>query len=272
MRNSPDPASTPVSVLCDDVDSLIQDYGSVAQCYKRLRTIFALVQDRPTPSRLIISLSSDSPLIKLLTPPSFSPSLTSIVLHSPLLVRHLAGSYLTLPPPLSPPEKFWSLFHPAAERGEGEILAFASTLSAEEEEIVRINAAQEGVMEIVTRAVASSSSKRGLERRLEGWKIVESDNSSIGSSIGNDVQIRSVPWVELASLSNISARSRSDVPAPAENDGMRKATSHESAPSSTLHSDPMASLSFNLSLTDEQHAARARVPLPYAHEGSVVFC
>ncbi|KAF8318027.1 hypothetical protein DL93DRAFT_2165430 [Clavulina sp. PMI_390] len=249
------------TVIIDDVDTLSSDYSSVSITVKRLRALFATIQDRPHPSRLILSLASASPLIKLLTPPSFSSSFTSITLHSPLLIRHLALSYLAVPPPVgASPEKFWSLFLPAADREEGEGLVFSPNLSSEEEDIVRVQPLAEGVMEIVTRAVGSASSKRGLERKLEGWRIAE-DNSGTGRLV------RSIPWMDLTSLKDltgvrlpISEAEYSTIPKHTTNPVPLR-------PNTTQSNDPTASLSFNLNLTDEQQAARAQVPLPYAHEG-----
>lgn len=125
---------------------------------------------------------------------------------------------------------------------------------------MRVAMTQEGVMEIATRAVSSSSSKRGLERKLEGWKLVDSGSSS--------PIIKSVPWSELGSLRNLVTRSRPDIGPSLDKDRSRPEPSRGTANQSPVAtSDPMASLSFNLNLTDEQHAARAQVPLPYAHEG-----
>lgn len=72
------------------------------------------------------------------------------------------------------------MFLPAVERGEGEKLAFASDMTDEEEEVVRVLSAREGVMEIVSRSLAtssSSSSRKGVDRRLEGWKTLSGDSS-----------------------------------------------------------------------------------------------
>lgn len=209
----------------------------------------SIVQDRPAPSRLFLSVVSESPLIPLFSTPSFSPSISWIVLHSPLLVRHLAVSYLTLPPPYSPPEKFWALFSPAAARGEGERLVFSSSLSADEDEIA-LKGLGEGVVEVITRGISSSSSKRGVERTIEGWRLVDSTTST-------EFHVKSVPWNELTSLSDV-------LPKPKLPPEISSQTPH---PHPSLQGDPMATLSFNLNLTDKQQAARAQVPLPYVHGG-----
>lgn len=245
-----DPSSTALSIICESVDTLIQDYGSLAHTYKQLKALMSIVQGRSTHSRLFLSVSAESPLIPLLSTPSFSPSISWIALHSPLLIRHLAVSYLMPPPPHSPPEKFWALFSPAAARGEGERLVFSSSLTVEEDEIVQ-RGFTEGVVEVVTRGVSSVSSKRGVERTIEGWRLMNSQ-----------VHVQSVPWNELASLSDISPKLRAEPTSP-----------EVSGPTLGLHSssaiqtNPMISLSFNLNLTDKQHAARSEVPLPYAHRG-----
>ena len=247
-----DPASAAVSIICESVDMLIQDYGSLTQAYRRLKELMSVVQDRPAPSRLFSSVATESPLIPLISTPSFSPSMSWIVLHSPLLVRHLAVSYLTPPPPRSSPEKFWALFSPAAARGEGERLAF-SPLSAEDE--IARKGLNEGLVEVITRGISSSSSRRGIERTIEGWKLVN-------STLPAQAHVQSVPWNELASLGDISLKPRVEPTSL----GVSNQTRHVH-PSSTTQADPMATLPFNLNLTDKQHIARAQIPLPYAHEG-----
>ncbi|KAI0732344.1 hypothetical protein C8Q72DRAFT_901742 [Fomitopsis betulina] len=89
----------------------------------------------------------------------------------------------------------------------------------------------EYVMEVLTRGADGSGRRRGVERALEGW------------SAGGPC--------ELTSLGPLKAL-------------FVRRSAEEGAP------DPTRSVSFNLSLTDEQQRTRAQVPLPYAHEGKPV--
>ena len=64
-------------------------------------------------------------LLPILTQTRFSSSLTHLTAHPTALLTHIAAAYLTPPPPLSPPEKFWGVFIPIAERHyESEKLVF----------------------------------------------------------------------------------------------------------------------------------------------------
>lgn len=104
-----------------------------------------------------------SPLIPLLTQTSFSPTLIRIVSHPPILLRHLSTAYLTLPPPLSPPEKFWGVFIPISERGyESEKLVFGSEGEGPG------GGKGELVVEVLVRG-GGEGRRRAVERTLEGW-------------------------------------------------------------------------------------------------------
>ncbi|KAF8332088.1 uncharacterized protein EI90DRAFT_3145553 [Cantharellus anzutake] len=250
VRNGLIAPSGPVLVAIESIDNLSQDIGSVSQTYIFLRSLLALVVERPNPSRLIITLSSSSPLLPQLIPPSFSSTLTSVALHSPILIRHLAESYLTYPPPLCPPEKFWAMFSPAVARGESDQLAFSGIAT----QILGKGIAYDGrdpfsgIADVTIRGPSVSASARGssrvhraVERSLEGWMF---DHES-----GN---VKNIPWDQLPILQNM--RSHTKVIGEGKVAGE--------------HRD-MNTLSFNLSLTDAQAAARAEVPLPYAHEGKI---
>ncbi|KAF5374975.1 hypothetical protein D9758_000231 [Tetrapyrgos nigripes] len=76
-----------------------------------------------------------------------------------------------------------------------------------------------------------SGRRRATERRLEGWNIAQSV---------------AVPLEQLDSLKSL----------------WKANTVIETAP------DPTQNVSFNLQLTPSQQESRARVPLPYAHEGT----
>ncbi|KAG5653063.1 hypothetical protein H0H81_002443 [Sphagnurus paluster] len=163
-----------IQVVFDSVDTLCADIGYVSD------TTSALVQVRDLPesvkkksssspiqgpSRLILHTTRPSALATLLTQPQFSSSATLLIVHPPVLLRHLAQDYLTPPPPTSQKAKFWSVFLPVSERtydvdrlvhgagGEG---------SGNDTEII---------VEILVRGSEGSGRKRGIERELEGWSL-----------------------------------------------------------------------------------------------------
>lgn len=111
------------------------------------------------------------PLLPILTTPAFSPSLVHVAAYPPVLLRHMAGSLSTPPPPLSPPEKFWNVFLPVASR------------TYDVEELVFGNSAEgsgaggeEIVVELLVRGgepgeITLGRRKKGVERTLEGWVV-----------------------------------------------------------------------------------------------------
>ncbi|KAJ7597090.1 hypothetical protein C8J56DRAFT_1041322 [Mycena floridula] len=90
----------------------------------------------------------------------------------------------------------------------------------------------EFVVEVIVRAKDLSGRRKGVERVLEGWN-------------GSPCELN-----ELQSLK-----------------GLWKKTG---AGPSTAPLDPAQNLSFNLNLTPSQQASRAKIPLPYAHEGKSI--
>ena len=119
----------------------------------------------PAPSRLIVHLNSPSPVLPLLVTTKMSPTLTHIVAHPPVLLRHLASANLIPPPPNTPPERFWPAFSPLASRSwEVEKLVFGAEGPGLEE------GWSEMVLEILVRGASTSNEKRrGAERTLEAW-------------------------------------------------------------------------------------------------------
>ncbi|EPT04276.1 hypothetical protein FOMPIDRAFT_1157338 [Fomitopsis schrenkii] len=210
----------PLTVVIDSVDTLHSDLGSLSETEKLLSFLLSAVNTRKG-SRLIVHLHAPSPLTHIITSTRFSSTLTHIVAHPTSLILHLATAYLTPPPSLATPEKFWRVFIPVAERHyESDKLVFGSDGEG--------SGGSECVMEVLTRGADGSGRRRGVERALEGW------------SGGRPC--------ELASLGPLKAL-------------FVRRSAEEGAP------DPTRSVSFNLSLTDEQQRTRAQVPLPYAHEG-----
>ncbi|OJT12966.1 hypothetical protein TRAPUB_10531 [Trametes pubescens] len=153
----------PLNVIIDSVDTLLSDLESVSETTRLLSELLALVRERGGTSRLILHILSPSPLIPLLTQTRFSPSLTHLIAHPPPLLTHLASAYLTPPPPLSSPEKFWGVFIPISERPyESERLVFGSAGEG--------SGLQECAVEVLVRGGADGAGRRrGVERVLEGW-------------------------------------------------------------------------------------------------------
>jgi len=156
---------------------------------------------------------------------------------------HIATSYLTLPPPASPPVKFWGIFVPVSERGgESDRLVYGP-----DGEGSGGAGSGELVVEVLLRK--SSGRKKGVERSLEGW------------SRGSPCEL-----TELESLKGIwNKKPISQV--------YLDANFFESCPELFLFKAPPDStqdVSFNLNLTPSQRKSRAQVPLPYAHEGQSI--
>ncbi|PVG00661.1 hypothetical protein CPB86DRAFT_182174 [Serendipita vermifera] len=199
------------------------------------------LKKRRMSSRLVLSScpgpSAKAQVIQHLTSTSFSSHITYLRLHAPDVLLHLQSAFLLPPPPLSTEAKFYNIFSPftSRERREGEELAFGSKSRPD---IPR----EETVVEIVHR---SASSRKGVERSLEGW-IDHKGPSSLQ---------------DLSSLKECFAnRSNTQEPDSSKSTG-EKAT--------TTGTAPAMDLPFNLNLTAEQQASRAAVPLPYAHTGDV---
>ncbi|KAF5377648.1 hypothetical protein D9615_005355 [Tricholomella constricta] len=212
-----------IEVVIDSIDTLCSDVGSVSETYKFLVELHNLIRARPIPSRLVLHATRPSKLVPLLAQPSFSPSITQLIVHPPVLLTHLARDYLTPPPPASLKAKFWTAFLPLSERTHDvERLVYGASGEGSGSTI-------EMVVEILIRGGEGSGRKRGIERELEGWSLLNS----------------TCDLTKLESLREI---------------WIKKTVTEVAL-------DPTQNMSFNLSLTSSQQESRAQVPLPYAHEG-----
>ncbi|KAF8237803.1 hypothetical protein L208DRAFT_1421463 [Tricholoma matsutake] len=183
----------------------------------------------PDPSRLILHGLKTCKLAPLLMQPAFSPSLVCLLAHPSVLITHLAREYLTPPPPASSDSKFWGVFLPVSERDyECERLVFGNDGEGS-------GSTTEFVLEVLVRSLNGSGRKRGVERTLEGWSSIEGGTCEL---------------TKLESLKTLWRKSEVMV----ESEG-------RGAP------DVVNDISFNLTLTASQHQSRARVPLPYSHDG-----
>ncbi|KAJ3873897.1 hypothetical protein F5051DRAFT_336845 [Lentinula edodes] len=220
------PASIPIEVIIDSVDTVLADNESLSGTYKFLRSLMALISSRSKTSRLILHISAPSKLLPLLISTAFSPTLTQLIAHPPVLFTHITTEYMTPPPPLSSDAKFWGIFIPISERGrDAENLVFGQGGDGS-------GGQDEMVVEVLVRGRSDASGRRkAVERFLEGWDIQKNQPVSLS---------------QMSSLASIYKR---------------KTIVEEAAP------DPTQNVSFNLHLTPSQLESRARVPLPYVHEG-----
>jgi elongator complex protein 5 len=159
-----------LTVLLDSIDTLAADLSSPSQTYTFLSTLLSDLLSRPSPSRLILhtnpSTSSTPTLALQLASTRFSPHIAHITAHPPALLAHVARAYLTPPPPLATPEKFWRVFAPIAARGTG-AEAERAVFGPEGE---GSSGGDELVCEVLVRGGESGRKGRGVERELEGWK------------------------------------------------------------------------------------------------------
>lgn len=193
-------------------------------------------------SRLVVHMMSSSALRDVLSQTRFSASLTSLTAHPPVLLTHVATEYMTPPPPLSPPEKFWGVFLPIAQRhAEVEKLVFGPDGEG--------SAGNEVVVEVLVRGADGSGRRRGIERELEGWSLAMASACEL-----HELESLKVLW---------SRRPREQVKVSLRvvNSATAMLILPQSAP------DPTQNVSFNLNLTPEQHQSRSQVPLPYLPEG-----
>ena len=114
---------------------------------------------------MVLSITSTSPLLPHLTPPSFSQTLTHVRLYHPSILLHMHRVFLLPPPPISYTAKFYSVFTPFVqrERKETESLVFNASQETNNGTVMD----GETVLEIVVR---STGLRKGVERELEGWK------------------------------------------------------------------------------------------------------
>ncbi|KAJ1300677.1 hypothetical protein OPQ81_002325 [Rhizoctonia solani] len=222
----------PIGLIIDSVDTMLSDSGSQASTSQVLSRIFAQIVEHSSSSRLVLPISSRSPLLPLLISTNFQA----------LLLSHLVHQYhLILPPVNTSPEpstsRFWSVFTPVARRGTGEQLAMAAGAEGLDGTLEAANrltnrSLDSGVAEIRTRSRAGG--QKGVHIVLRPWRF-DHERSQIVWCGWNDIQ------------------------------GLRTYESRDQDSASTAPG--IDNLSFNLQLSDAQQQARASVPLPYTNEG-----
>ncbi|CDO75260.1 hypothetical protein BN946_scf184967.g13 [Trametes cinnabarina] len=218
--------SSSLNIVIDSVDTLLSDINSVSATTRILSELLSIVRTRGGTSRLIIHVLAPCPLLPILTQTRFSPSLTHLIAHPTALLTHIASAYLTLPPPLSPPEKFWGVFIPISERHyESEKLVYGSAGEG--------SGLQDFVVEILVRGGADATGRRrGVERELEGWspalggpcevRELDSLKSLCSEKPATEMQIVPDPTQNLPfnlNLTQEQAKSRAQVPLPYAHEG-----------------------------------------------------
>ncbi|QRV85391.1 hypothetical protein RhiJN_13409 [Ceratobasidium sp. AG-Ba] len=246
----------PTTVVIDSPDTLLSNLGSQSRTLDILARAFGHTAHQSN-SRLVLPIRSNSPLLEPLLSTTFRPraaasgdsqpttlhTLTHITLHPVTLFTHIIQNYhVSLPSPDTPPDtasaRFWSVFLPVARRGTGEQLILGdepdqpSTTPHSYHQMASRDA-RTGIVEIVTRARAGG--QKGVRRVLRGWRTDSDKNMVCWCS-----------WDEIAGL-RLCLTEKSEVLGSAAN--------------------AIDSVSFNLQLSDAQHEARAKVPLPYVNDG-----
>lgn len=157
VKQAPD---GPLTVIIDAADVLCADLESPSKSYALIATLLAEVSARPKPSRLILHFSTHSPLRDLVLTPRLSSTLAHVIAHPPALLKHLATTHLTPPPPASTPDRFWSVFAPLSARTwevERIVLGPGGVGLCDDGEVV---------LQVVTRGRG-----RNVERDLDGWTL-----------------------------------------------------------------------------------------------------
>ncbi|KAG9028133.1 hypothetical protein FRB95_006817 [Tulasnella sp. JGI-2019a] len=171
-------SQTPLTVLVDSVDTLLDDIGSTSAVQRFLSDTLRSLSCLPG-SRLVLPIHASSALLPLIIPISFSQHLAVVTLYSPTRVRGVWEMYMVTPN--SDEARFWKLL-----QGSG-----PSDILSEEREW------REGVVKVFTRTGSGKGS--GTNTTLEGW------------AIGEDGLAVACRWDELVSLRGLT-RSGTDAP------------------------------------------------------------
>lgn len=243
----------PLTVIIDSADVLCADLESPSKSYDLIATLLSNLLARPSeshglfhtlspfrsifpipePSRLILHFATSSPLHDLVVTPPLSPTLAHIIAHPPALLVHLATEQLMPPPPASTPDRFWPVFAPLSARTwEVERIVLGPGC-------VGLSDDAETVLQVITRGRG-----KNVERDLDGWTVDGPCALTELDSLKSILEDKGKP--EWAEVSKASLRV------------LRRMTCFE-----------QHLTSFNLNLTPEQRESRAKVPLPYAHKGTI---
>lgn len=227
----------------DSLETLLSDTGSVSA----IVTLLKKVRKRKNTNLMlhVVQSGESKDLVTHLTQTSFSPSLVLHAAYPTSLLLYISTNYTTLPPPLSPEQKFWSVFLPISERQHDiDEIVFGGEGSGS-------HVTDEFVVETIVRGGQDGNrKKRAIERTLRGWK------SSNGFCELKDLSQLGSLWGSKTISPEVVCAFR--VPLQLCTDFLFQITT----------AGPTANLLFNLNLTPSQQAARAQIPLPYMHQGS----
>jgi elongator complex protein 5 len=155
--------------VIDSVDTLASNIGTHTRTLTLISSILSLLRARTQPSRLVLHIDDSlAPgLAPQLVQTRLSPSLAHLSVHPIALLKHVATTYLTPPPPLTPLERYWRIFAPIAARpAESERLVFGP-------EGTGCPSAREMIVDILMRgggdASGANGRTRGAERVFEAW-------------------------------------------------------------------------------------------------------
>lgn len=231
----------PTTVVIDSLETLLSDTGSVSAAV----TLLKKLRKRQNTALIlhVVQSHESKDLVAHLSQTSFSPSLVVHTAYPTSLLLHISANYMTLPPPLSPEPKFWSVFLPISERQHDiDVIVYGGEGSGS-------HVAKEFVVETISRGGQNGSRRRrAVERNLRGWKSPNGfcelkDLPQFGGLWGsNKITIETVCACEFFDSTALTRCQNTAV-------------------------DPTTNLPFNLNLTPSQQAARAQVPLPYMHQG-----
>ncbi|KAF8762041.1 Oxysterol-binding protein [Rhizoctonia solani] len=226
----------PVALIIDSADTILIDTGSHANTVQTLAKLFGTITQHSSSSRLILPVSSRSPLLPSLVSTAFqvrvprpqtSPihTLIHLVLHSPALLSHLVHQYhLALPPVNTVPEpatsRFWSVFTPVAGRNTGEQLVMGvgtqgSAGPSDSHDLLANRDSNSGVVEVRTRSRAGG--QKGVRIILRPWRF-DHERDRIAWSGWNDIHgLRA--YDPRDQLSDAQQQARASVPLPYTNEG-----------------------------------------------------
>ncbi|KAJ9094809.1 hypothetical protein QFC20_006823 [Naganishia adeliensis] len=278
LRTTVDELGRGVQVYIDALDVLVEDWDAAGRAVRLVKSLLKDLRGLKAPSRLVLLVPKYSPFLDHLITPSLSPTITLLQLHAPLLIAHLASTFLTSPPASgildsaseSAGMKFWSILNASDGlgsagwagaaagdvRGKGKAKAEGTSFALSGEEL-----GSGGVIELVDWASSGEgeveSAKGGvvvqvLVRKLQGGAN-KGMSRSLEALVPRGAGLVACPWNEVDGLRDVGRTYVSSAVEPEKE-------SQENHPS-------QQHIPFNLSLTASQQASRAQVPIPYAHEG-----
>lgn len=233
-----------MQVYIDALDVLVEDWDAAGRAVRLVKSLLkdlrglkgsalppstnACADPRIAPSRLVLLVPKYSPFLDHLITPSLSPTITLLQLHAPLLIAHLASTYLTSPPASgtldsaseSAGMKFWSILNASDGlssagwagaaagdvRGKGKAKAEGTSFALSAEEL-----GSGGMIELVDWASSGEgegeSAKGGvvvqvLVRKLQGGAN-KGMSRSLEALVPRGAGLVACPWNEVDGLRDV---------------------------------------------------------------------